>query len=239
MERDLKPELLDSLPPTHPDALHNRRDLWLTNQILGNYRWLVRTLPPLVRRSEIALELGAGTGELASRLARRGVAVDGLDLWPRPPSWPAARAWHVADIRTFTGYSDYEVIFGNLIFHQFSDAELALLGAKLRHHARVVVACEPCRRRFSQMMYRAVGPWFGANHVSLHDAHVSIAAGFRRDELPRALGFTSPEWSVSCSTTMFGLYRMVATRLGAVARLDAPRASKLAFLAPTEAARAS
>ena len=33
----------------------------------------------------------------------------------------------------------------------------------------------------------ANAPLLGANHVSLHDAHVSIAAGFLGDELPRAL----------------------------------------------------
>ena len=212
MQRTLQPELLDSLSPNDPAALHNRRDLRLTNRLMGNHRWLARTLPPLLRPGELTLELGAGTGELGLRLARQSLPVDGLDLWPRPDAWPAARAWHSADLRQFRAYPPYAAIFGNLIFHQFPEAELAALGAEIRRHARVILACEPSRRRLSQTLYRVLGPLFGANEVSLHDAHVSIAAGFRGDELPRALGLDSSTWDCRSTTTALGAYHMVAIR---------------------------
>lgn len=212
MQRTLEPELLDSLPPTHPDALHNRRDLRITNAILGNHRWLRRTLPEVMRPGERLLELGAGTGELGRGLHHTGLNVDGLDLWPRPADWRETAAWHVADLRNFDGYPAYAGIVGNLIFHQFSEEDLRDLGAKLQQHARVIVACEPHRRRISQVLYRTVGPLFGANRVSLHDAHVSIAAGFRDDELPLALGLAPRFWAVRISCSALGLYRMVAIR---------------------------
>jgi hypothetical protein len=212
MQRLLQPELLDSLAPDDPAAIHNRRDLHLTNRIMGNHRWLARLLPGLLRPGELVLELGAGTGELGLRFARANVPVDGLDLWPRPDAWPAARAWHRTDLRLFPGYADYAAIMGNLIFHQFSAGELAALGADLRRHARIIVACEPVRRRLSQVLFRTLGPLFGANQVSLHDAHVSIAAGFRGDELPRALGLEAASWDCRCTTTALGAYRMVALR---------------------------
>jgi len=212
MPRILQPELLDSLPPDHPDALHNRRDLQRINGLMGNYRWFARTLPPLLRPHEIALELGAGTGELGLSLAHRGIAVDALDLWPTPRTWAADRRWHRADLQDFAGYGDYPVFIGNLIFHQFSDDNLGSLGTKLRASARVILACEPLRRPLSQTIYRLCGPLLGANHVSLHDAHVSIAAGFCDQELPRALGLTVADWDVRCSTTALGAYRMIAVR---------------------------
>jgi hypothetical protein len=212
MQRTLQPELLDSLPHDHPDALRNRRDLRLTNQLVGNYRWFTRVLPGLLRPDERALEIGAGTGELGDRLHARGIALDGLDLWARPQHWPRERAWHVHDLCTFTGYDRYDAVIGNLIFHQFSDAALAQLGERLSDGVRVIVACEPQRRRLSQVLYRALGPLFGANHVSLHDAHVSIAAGFRGHELPCALSLDSAAWDVQCSTTLLGTYRMIAVR---------------------------
>jgi hypothetical protein len=214
MLRTLQPEILDSLPPDHPDALHNRRDLRLVNRLMGNHRWLARTLPPLLRPGDTALELGAGTGELGLRLAAAGVPVDGLDRWPRPVHWPAAQQWHSADLRTFPGYGAYAAVFGNLIFHQFSDDDLASLGAILRHHARIVLACEPARERMSQLAYGVIAPLLGANHVSRHDGHVSIAAGFLGDELPRALGLTPADWDCRCTSTTFGAYRMVAIRRG-------------------------
>lgn len=214
MQRILEPELLDSLPPHDPDAIRSRRDLRLTNRILGNHRWLERTLHPLLRRGEVAVELGAGTGELGARLAAHGIAADGIDRCPRPEHWPADRSWHVADLRRFSGYDRYPVVFGNLIFHHFDDRELAGIGERLRGHARVIVACEPARRQSSQKLFAALAPLFLANRITLHDAHVSIAAGFLGDELPRALGLGAPDWECRCATTWLGSYHMIAQRRG-------------------------
>ena len=212
MQRTLEPEILDSLPPDHPDALHNRRDLRLVNQLMGNHRWLARTLPPLLQPGETALELGAGTGELGLRLIAAGVPVDGLDLWPRPANWPAARPWHSANLLSFPGYDSYAAVIGNLIFHQFSDTELAHVGAAIRRHARVILAREPARRRISQHVYRILAPLLGANHVSRHDGYVSIAAGFVGDELPRLLGLDPAEWDCDCVITTRCAYQMIAIR---------------------------
>jgi len=188
MLRACQPELLDSLPPDHPDAIHNRRDLRVINRIMGNKAWFERTLPKLHLPGDRVLELGAGMGEMGLELIRRGIPVDGLDLWPRPAAWPPEREWHTADLNTFAGYGAYPVVIANLILHQFTAMELASLGEKLRGSARVILACEPERRRASQMLVAAIGPLLGANHVTLHDARVSIAAGFRDDELPEFLG---------------------------------------------------
>ena len=212
MLRACLPEMLDSLPPDHPDALHSRRDLRLINRIMRNQAWFRAALPPLLRRGETVLELGAGMGELAKDLNARGLAVDGLDLWPRPDGWPSERAWHRADLRAFAGYDRYPAVIGNLIFHQFKDAELAALGGKLRQAARVIIACEPERRRFSQIAVAAFAPLLGINHVTRHDAHVSMTAGFCGEELPRLLGLDDGAWQFSCRSTLLGANRMVAVR---------------------------
>ncbi len=212
MQREIQPELLDSLPADHPDALHNRRDLRLTNRLMGNYRWFARTLPTQLQPDQRVLEIGAGTGELGIQLGTRAIAIDGLDLWPRPPAWPATQTWHSTDLLTFERYDRYDAIIGNLIFHQFSRDELAELGSKLSRSVDLIVASEPARRRLSQVFFARIAPLLGANHVSLHDAHVSIAAGFRAEELPQLLGLSPVQWEWQCFSTPFGAYRMIARR---------------------------
>lgn len=212
MPRQLQPELLDSLPAEHPDALHSRRDLRVINALMGNHRWLERTLAATLRAGDRVLEIGAGAGELGRRLAAAGRPVDGLDFAPRPPGWPADRDWHSANLLSFGGYGRYDAVVGNLIFHHFTDAELAALGRVLGDSVRVIVACEPARSRFSQGLFALLAPLFRANRVTRHDAHVSIAAGFRGDELPRQLGLAATAWSCQCRTTVRGAYQMVARR---------------------------
>ncbi len=212
MLRQLQPELLDSLPPHHPDAIRSRRDLRLINRVMGNTRWFLRTLPRLLHAGEPILELGAGCGELGLVLHERRIAADALDQSPRPASWPAEREWHRADLRDFSNYAAYPAIIGNLVFHHFSAAELSALGERIRPHARLIVACEPVRHTRFQKLFAAIAPLFRANHVTLHDARVSIAAGFRRDELPRALGLDSSDWECRVAASWFGAYRLVALR---------------------------
>ncbi len=210
--RIVQAELLDSLPHDHPAAHKNRRDLRVINALMGNYRWLARTLAACAAPDESILEVGAGTGELARELRRRGWQVDGLDTWPMPGFWPAGARWYCNDLRTFAGFSAFDVIYGNLIFHQFTDAELAALGGRLHLRTGLVLACEPGRRRISQRLFRLVAPLLGANHVSRHDGNVSIAAGFQGDELPRLLGLEIGQWGWRCSTTLFGANRTIAWR---------------------------
>lgn len=212
MERRLEPELLDSLPPGHPDALRNRRDLRLINGLMGNTRWFARTLPPLVQASALVLELGAGLGELAHRLAGHGLRVDGLDRWPAPDAWPSDRVWHQADLEAFAGWAGYPVVIGNMILHQFTPEVLRTLGRHLDVHARLLVFCEPVRVRRSQYLFAVAAPLIGANHVSRHDGRVSIAAGFLGDELPRHLGLDPDRWTWRIRTTFLGAYRVVARR---------------------------
>ena len=212
MKRSCEPELLDALPHDHPEALHSRRDLRIVNRAMGNPRWFLQTVPGLLRPGEAVLELGAGSGELALRLQAAGIPVDGLDLCPRPEGWPADRTWHQADLLRFPGFDRYPVVLGNLILHQFKDPELGDLGRLLGAHVRVLVASEPRRRRLSQRLMAAIAPIFGANRVTLHDAHVSIGAGFLGEELPEALGLDPGLWRVSCKLTALGAFRMVAVR---------------------------
>lgn len=212
LSRQLEPEILDALPPADPAALHSRGDLRRINMLMGNTLWFVRNLPRRLNKADRILELGAGTGDLGQALSSHGVHVDALDRCPPPAAWPSARSWHETDALTFKEYSLYSVVIGNLIFHHFSSTELAALGAKFKTSARVIIACEPARYRCFQVLFSSIASLIGANHVTRHDALISVAAGFRRDELAGALGLEPALWDCRVSISIFGAYRLIATR---------------------------
>ncbi|MDQ8186760.1 hypothetical protein [Pelagicoccus sp. SDUM812002] len=216
MLRVVRPEILDSLPHDHPDALQNRRELRTINWLMGNYRWLAhqarRRLEPRVR----ALELGAGSGDLVRRLRRGGVPIelDGLDLCPPPEDWDDGRKWIREDLQVFDGYEGYHAIFGNLILHQFPDEVLGQMGRRMRVAANQLFFCEPARRNCHVAQFRALSLLGRMGHVSRNDGEVSIRAGFLGDELPHLLGLTKEDWRWSCKTGLRGQYLMAAWRVG-------------------------
>ncbi|MFA6962464.1 MAG: methyltransferase domain-containing protein [Opitutaceae bacterium] len=212
VQRRLEPEILDSLPPAHPDALKSRRDLRVINRVMGNARWFRSALASHVRPGERVLELGSGTGELARSLRPVAPLIDSIDRVPTPPAWPASARWHQADICDFAGWNEYPVVIGNLILHHFTDEALAKLGAALRPHARLLVFSEPTRKRFNQRFWDFITPLVGAHPVTQHDGSVSIAAGFRADELPLALGLDPQLWQWRITSSCLGAYRVIAER---------------------------
>jgi len=208
----LVPEILDDLPADHPDARSSRRDLRWFNAALGNWRWFERQLPGRLRAGERVLEIGAGTGELGGRMARCGVAWDGLDRAPPPAEWPAGARWHQQDVFNFSGWAAYPVVTGNLIFHHFDPEQLRRLGAALSSHTRLLMVGDLRRGRWQQWTFWAFACLIGANHVSRHDGWLSIRAGFRGDELPRLLGLNPAEWSWRLDPGPFSAYRLIAER---------------------------
>ena len=75
-----------------------------------------------------------------------------------------------------------DIITTNLFLHHFHEEQLARLMALAAQSTRLVVACEPRRNRFALRASRLL--WaIGCNEVSLHDAIVSVRAGFSGEEL--------------------------------------------------------
>lgn len=179
MERVLEPELLDALPCDDPRARRSRADLRRINVVMGNARHIAREAGSSVRT---LLDLGAGDGDLARRIARPGMQVTLLDRVGFPPAPGFIRVED--DVHRYLEKADqrFDAIIANLFLHHLErDALRALLGLVARRTA-LFIACEPRRSRIALTASRLT--WaLGASALTRHDARASVHAGFRGREL--------------------------------------------------------
>lgn len=218
--RLVEPEILDSLPHDHPDALVSRGDIRFLNTIMGNFRWIRKELGRNARSGEKSVELGAGDGGLVRYVAQTHPALanrwTGLDLAPPPlHSLPDGAGWLQGDFLAEGPAADAlrgaDIVVANLILHHFQDDQLTLLGRRL-HRARLLVISEPARRPSHLWKGRLLNAILGFNYVTMFDMARSIQAGFRIGELPKLLRLDEKVWTVRESMSQLGAYRLVAER---------------------------
>jgi hypothetical protein len=210
--RSVEPEILDGLPQDSSAARASRRDLRIINHLLGSRNWFRGVLRNRRRPGERILEVGAGTGELGRALGANVPDLAGLDLGRRPPDWPPLAKWFQTDVLEFTGWAGFPLVIGNLFFHHFDSQQLGRIGNQLSRHARVIIASEPLRVRRTKLLFSLLCPPIRAHPVTRYDGRVSIAAGFRHDELPRLLRLDPAVWSWWVQETWLGSCRLVAER---------------------------
>ena len=215
LTRRVEPELLETYPADHPDAVRGRADLRLINAVMGNHRWIVRTLRRVCQPDWRITEIGAGDGTLSLRLARAGVCpvshLHAFDLAPRPANWPTAADWTQGDLLRHP-LPDSEVLVANLFLHHLQDDTLRDLGARLPSTARVFIAVEPSRRRWHTYSGRLLCSVARLHTITRHDMQVSLRAGFRAGELPARLGLDSSWRLVHQRETWLGGCRLLAVR---------------------------
>ncbi len=216
MPRVLVPELLDSLPADHPDAIASRRDLRFLNAVMGNFRWLEKQLASCGGGGALIVEIGAGDGGLARRVCARhpemAAHYHALDLAPQPAEWPAGATWHEADVWSDAGaalLSRAGIVVANLVLHHFDGTALRQLGSLLKN-CQTVLSCEPSRRERHVWQGRLLFPFL--NKVTRHDMVVSIRAGFRGHELADALGPPFANQEMPASESLLGAYRVLLRR---------------------------
>ncbi len=200
MERLVKPELLDGLPPDDPLAVGSRKDLRRLNAWMGNARAMARAVGSLLREPPRCLiELGAGDGNFLYLVARhlhgrwpetRAVLLDRLPaVSPETHRRFAELGWPVETVTSDVfdwlkqpRATDGELLVANLFLHHFPGAQLAELFSHAAQGARGFVAIEPRRSPWALAFSRLVG-LLGCNRVTRHDASVSVRAGFTGSEL--------------------------------------------------------
>lgn len=212
--RIVRPELLETYPNDHPDAIAGRQDLRLVNHVMGNHRWIMRTLRRYAQPGWHITEIGAGDGALSLRLMEAGLCtakdLHAFDLVDRPPHWPAEAAWTQGDLFQ-QPLPDSEVLIANLFLHHFQDDQLQILGNRISPRTRLIIAAEPARYPIHSVLGRALCSLAQFHAITRHDMQVSIRAGFRGDELAKALGL-GPEWTCHAIAAVKGAYQFLASR---------------------------
>jgi hypothetical protein len=201
MIREVRPEMLDQLPPEDLGAIGSRRDLRRVNALIGNSQIMDQALGEFFtdRYPESIVELGAGDGtsllSLAKRVAPRSkpLSVTLVDrqqlLSEQTKAQFAALSWHV-ESHTFDVFDwlarpkprQCDAIVATLFLHHFADEELRRLLALICNHTRLFAACEPRRAKFPLYAAGMLG-FIGCNEVTRHDGKVSVRAGFAGSEL--------------------------------------------------------
>lgn len=208
-KRAVIPELLDHLPADDPEAMRSRRDLRRINFLMGNERWICRTLArhPASTAHGIS-EIGAGDGELIGKLARRfpQSSVEAYDLAPIPVNLESRVSWHQGDVFKMQPPAPGGVLIANLFLHHFESEALATLGRWIGN-AGLLVFNEPDRKEFPHFLGNLMHPWI--NRVTRHDMHVSIDAGFAAGEIPRLLGLDPASWRFAETSTWRGARRVI------------------------------
>jgi len=210
--RVVQEELLDGLPQDSPAAIGSRADLRIINRVLRSRAWFQKTMQAQCKAGESVLEVGAGTGELGMALQPLVPTLAGLDLCRRPEDWAQSSPWFQTDILKFDAWAEFPVVLGNLFFHHFDGEQLGRIGAQINRHARVLIASEPLRGRSIERWFSLLCIMIHSHPVTRHDGRVSIAAGFRQDELPRLLRLDPACWHWRVSEGWPGVYRLVAHR---------------------------
>ena len=209
----MKPEILDHLPSDDPSALRSRRDLRRINWLMGNERWILKAARrfPEAAGKGIA-ELGAGDGLLSAKLAEEfpQANVTAFDLAPRPTNLDARVTWSRGDLFQTTGDLRGGILVANLFLHHFEGDALVQLG-RICEGFEVVIFSEPSRDSVSHLCGHVLDPF--VNHVTRHDMHVSIDAGFLPGELPSLLGLTPERWQIEEDSTWRGAVRMLGCRV--------------------------
>jgi hypothetical protein len=207
------PEILDHLPPDDPEAIRSRRDLRMINTLMGNDRWILKTLRnfPAAAANGIT-ELGAGDGTLTAKIAAAfpDSTVTALDLAPRPANLPASIRWRQGDLFRSATPIQGGVLIANLFLHHFEGAALQQLG-KLCKGFEILLFSEPQRAKIPHLLGALVNPL--VNRVTRHDMHVSIDAGFVEDELPALMSLSPSDWQIQEHSTWRGAARMVGWRV--------------------------
>ena len=184
--RILRPELLESAASKLADR--NLCDIARINRWFGGHRALLRVLKKLALRQRqfSLLDVGAASGDMGECIRQhfQNAMVVSLDhhsfhLRRTPGPRLAADAFQLPFLpKTF------DFVLCSSVLHHFSDCEVIELIAELRRFARhALIVLDLERHLLAYHFLPITRRLLGWSALTVHDGRVSVAAGFRPEEL--------------------------------------------------------
>ncbi|MCC6362026.1 MAG: methyltransferase domain-containing protein [Bryobacterales bacterium] len=184
--RRIQAEFLDTAGDE--EAGGNLEDLRHINRRLGGYAILRRLMRQWYTPADAftMLDVGAASGDMGRALLEtfpRAVVVsidrNARNLRDAGSPKLLADAFHLP-----FGPASFDVVFSSLFLHHFEDdAVVELLGGMHAAARKAVVAVDLERHPLAKAFLPATRWLFGWHEITLHDGPVSVAAGFRKEEL--------------------------------------------------------
>jgi 2-polyprenyl-3-methyl-5-hydroxy-6-metoxy-1,4-benzoquinol methylase len=184
--RVLKPELLDSAGRELRDL--NLQDIVRINRWCGGHRVLLRVLRGLVSSRErfSVLDVGAASGDMGQCIGEvfpnaRVLLTDYRLAHLRNTALPrvAADAFRLPFLP-----GAFDFVICSSVLHHFPDGQVVDLIRKTRSFARrALIILDLERHPIPYYFLPSTRSVFGWSTLTLHDGPVSVAAGFRAEEL--------------------------------------------------------
>jgi hypothetical protein len=194
--------------------VHSRGDLRRVNTLMGNAKIIAGALGATGATGlPIIVELGGGDGTFLLEVAKRAAPLIGAArvtlvdqqalVTAATRDAMAALLWPLETVQAdvfewlrHPGPAQADVIIANLFLHHFEGERLATLLREASGQTRMFIAAEPYRSGTALFAASLLG-MIGCNGVTLHDARISVRAGFRGAELsalwPGGNGWTLQE----------------------------------------------
>ena len=225
-QRSTQEEIMDDLNCSGKVLNQTLKELEVINRWLGGnnitlegIRKLVSINPRNPQVLEIA-DLGCGGGDMLNLVARwareSGVKVKlyGIDANPNVVAYARQNSKQYPEIsyETLNIFSEtfrrqeFDIILCTLFTHHFDDQQLVSLFQNLYQQARLGVVINDLHRHwFAYWFISVVTRYFSASDMVKNDAPISVARGFRKNDLEKMVGAASIEccritwrWAFRC-----------------------------------------
>jgi SAM-dependent methyltransferase len=186
--RVIRPELMDDAP--EPEALRTLQDLVRINCWFGGHGVLLKILARVADPADrfTLLDVGAATGDTAAVVSNSYSRASVISL---DRDFFHVRNGHGQRVcgdgfRLPFSNRSVDFVYCSLFLHHFPDEKIVEFLREARRVAKRAILINDLERRLVPHWFLpATRRLFGWARMTVHDGRISVAAGFRRGELPR------------------------------------------------------